>query len=545
MELALLMQAVPGGEYVSLWKAIPALLLVLLWARLLTWVDKDTVAAHLPRDPINLGLVGVGAAGALLFLLTPDFPIALLVLFGIIVAGYGGYLVWRKQAVGLGDLQKQFKNWINSFTNKQKEVVAVEGQVQIISRDGQPMAAPDAEDASRAAYDTAQAILTDPMRKGMEKLEVIPAEGASAVRYWVDGVGYNSPAVARHGAAEAISLLKKAAKMDVEEKRKPQSGAVKLAFDNHRREVQITTAGSTVGEGMRLVLDPRKRHEAKLEGLGLTDKQLETLSQVIGQPGGIVLLAAPKDQGLTSLLYAVIRRHDAFLSHIITLERDPQDDLEGITQNRLPASARPQEELEKMQWIISQEPDVVLVNGLENSRSAAELIRMAATKRVYVGLRAGNTFDAVNVWKKLVGDDRLALSNLKMAVSGRVMRRLCEACKLAYHPDPDTLRKLNMDPQRVSRLFQARSQPLRDPKGNVIPCTFCHDLHFKGRFGVYEVLNVDDEVRQVLGSGTSAAALKTSFRKQRGVYLQEAALLRVEAGDTSVQEVLRVLRGEK
>ena len=118
----------------------------------------------------------------------------------------------------------------------------------------------------------------------------------------------------------------------------------------------------------------------------------------------------------------------------------------------------------------------------------------------------------------------------------------------SYAPDPNTLKKLNLNPEKVTTLFKARETPLRDPKGNPIPCTFCHDLRFKGRTGVFEFLIVDDDVREALrrdfaANGRPSSQFKAAFRKQRARYLQEEALALVERGDTSVQEVLRVLRG--
>jgi type II secretory ATPase GspE/PulE/Tfp pilus assembly ATPase PilB-like protein len=157
---------------------------------------------------------------------------------------------------------------------------------------------------------------------------------------------------------------------------------------------------------------------------------------------------------------------------------------------------------------------------------------------------AGNTFDTLSAWRKLCGDEKLAMSQLKMVIAGRTLRRLCVACKQGYTPDPETLRKLNMDPQKVTQLFQARKEPIRDPKGNPIRCEFCNDLRYKGRIGIYEILVVDDEVKQILMAGGSPAQLKTVFRKQRGRYLQEMGLMLVEQGETSVQEVLRVLKAD-
>ena len=169
-------------------------------------------------------------------------------------------------------------------------------------------------------------------------------------------------------------------------------------------------------------------------------------------------------------------------------------------------------------------------------------MQYAKDKRVYVGIRAGSTFEALNQWRKLVGNDKTAVSELQLVIAGRVLRKLCMACKVSYAPDPGVVKKLGLNPDKAATLFQARTQPLRDPKGNPVPCDFCLDLRYKGRIGVYETLIVDDDVRTVVAGGGSENQLKAVFRKQRGKYLQEEALGLVETGDTSVQEVLRVLK---
>ena len=185
-----------------------------------------------------------------------------------------------------------------------------------------------------------------------------------------------------------------------------------------------------------------------------------------------------------------------------------------------------------------------MISKVDDSRTASDLIRYATeNKRVYIGIQAPSTFDALQAWRKLVGDDRLAVQNLKLIINQRVLRKLCNACKVGYAPDPNTLRKLGMNPDRNTTLFQARTEPLRDQKGNPVPCEFCKDLRFKGRTGVYEFFLIDDEARAQIAAGASGNQLRAVFRKQRGRFLQEEALGVVERGDTSVQEVLRVMKG--
>jgi general secretion pathway protein E len=120
-----------------------------------------------------------------------------------------------------------------------------------------------------------------------------------------------------------------------------------------------------------------------------------------------------------------------------------------------------------------------------------------------------------------------------------VLRILCNNCKVPYVPDPGTMRKLGMNPEKVTQLFQARTDSLRDPKGNPIVCNFCLDMRYKGRTGAFEIMTVDDDIRQAVSLGKPVEPV---FRKQRAKFLQEEALALVEKGDTSVQEVKRVLR---
>ena len=245
-------------------------------------------------------------------------------------------------------------------------------------------------------------------------------------------------------------------------------------------------------------------------------------------------------------MYAILRQHDAFLSLIHTIERDPEDDLEGITQNKLARAATAADELQSVQWVVSQEPDVVMTPELHNPKSVRELIGHAENgKRIYVGLRSGSAIEAINDWRALVGDDDVAMKSLRMVVAGRVVRKLCPACKQPYQPDPETLRKLNLDHGHAQQFFQARTQPVRDQKGNVVPCTFCADMRYKGRTGVYEVMEITDEIRQAVIANATVNQLRALFRKGGGRFIQEQALGLVEEGTTSIQEVLRAMRGQE
>ncbi len=314
--------SVSFGGYVSIFKIVPVIILLLLWARLMTWADKDAIAAQLPREYLNTGFFIGGIAAFTLFFFLPGFAAAIIVLVLVLLASIGTYLYLRNQKVGLADLKDELKNLKNIGTKKVRKVKV--GQVQFIDAKGKQMTVPEPEAPERPGYDAAQDFVTDPIRKNAEKVEVRPAEGGVSIQFTVDGVPYQAPPMDRTAAAAGITFMKQGAGLDIEDRRKPQTATMKANLDQKRHELEVTTAGSTAGESMRIVFDPKKRFEHRLDTIGLQESQMELMRSIIGEPKGIVLVAAPRQQGLTTMLYSLIRSHDAFLLHIQTIEAQSQ-----------------------------------------------------------------------------------------------------------------------------------------------------------------------------------------------------------------------------
>jgi type II secretory ATPase GspE/PulE/Tfp pilus assembly ATPase PilB-like protein len=538
--LMLAASPIPGGGYVSLVKIVVAMVVLFVWARLLTWADADAIVAHMPRMQMNMINMGGFVVAFAAFFLVPSFWIGLPILLAVAAGEAFYYIQLRDRIVGLNDLRRQWKGYKEGFKGKKKETVVAE-VVFTPKATGKPLVPPDDNSPDRPPFDAAQLALGDPLKKAADQVDIDGRTGAAiTMKYIVDGVAYAGKSVDGASAAQTIEFLKGLAGMDIADRRKPQTGTLKINFNGKKAELKLQTAGSTAGEYMRIQVDAKNRHHFGLEDLGLSPDQLAKVKESIKENTGVVLLTTPKGMGLTSLCYGVLRGHDAFLKHLQTIERDPEEDIEGITQNKLPNNAPAGEEFKQVDWVISQEPDAIFINKIEDPRSAAALIEYARHgKRVYVALRATSTFDALTQWRKMIGDDNLAVETLAMVVNGRVIRKLCNNCKVPYAPDAPTLKKLGMNPEKVTQLFQARSSPIRDQKGNVVPCEFCHDLRWKGRTGVFELMTVDEEIKQAVMANKP---IEPVFRKQRSKFLQEEALAMVEQGDTSVQEVKRILR---
>jgi type II secretory ATPase GspE/PulE/Tfp pilus assembly ATPase PilB-like protein len=536
--MALLSQVDPGVFYINPWKLLPLLILVPVWARLLTWADKDSDTAHLPRVPVNFGIFGIGGLGIVLFFLIPNFWISLAILVVLTSGGLLGYVGLRSSQIGTKDLKKQFQAWLASF-GKEKVVKEVVSELQLVNAKGALVPAPDDESPERPGYDAVQQLFVDPIKKNAERIQLAPAADGYKLSYIVDGFVYAGASPDKSTAIAAVDFTKKNAGLDLDEKRKPQKGKLKATTGGKKKELEVTTSGTSAGEAVDIAIDAKDHHKFRLDDLGLSDIQEAAIRDSIEVKQGIVLLSAPKQQGLTSLAYGILRAHDAFLSHIQTIERNADQDLEGITQNKLAAGAPGAEELKLAGWVVSQEPDVLMVTSIEEPATAKKLIEYAAAgKKVYVGIRAGSALDAIAVWRKWIGDDARAMRFLIMAISGRVVRKLCVQCKVGVTPAPEELKKMNLPADTM--LFQERTEPMVDQKGNPVLCDTCLELRFKGRTGVYEVVIIDDEIKEAVLAGAGSSQVRTLVRKQRMPFLQEAALAAIQRGETSVKEVQRV-----
>ena len=174
--LALLAQA-PYGEYLLWWKLLPFVLVFLVWIQLLLWIDKDTLANRLPREPINAGLWALLLAGMVAVLMVPMFVVALAIFVALFALSIGGYLIWRNSVVGLSDIPEQTGLWFkNLFRSKKvkryekKEEAVAEGMITLMDRRGDAPAVPAQEDPTRPAYETSHRLLLDPLYKGAERI---------------------------------------------------------------------------------------------------------------------------------------------------------------------------------------------------------------------------------------------------------------------------------------------------------------------------------------------------------------------------------------
>lgn len=550
----------PQGGYFSIIRILPFFLAVLLWAYSTTWVQKGSRKVKVHTKKWTFLTFSGGAVGLALWIVAPWY-LAGLVLFAGCFGGavisfaisvYNPRVAPAQAVLTKAHLNRLLKGGGQATSKKQAAVAAAPADTteRIRIRNSEGKAPPwPTEAQERAAYQAVQDMLFDAIfrRASDTRMDLAPHQPLK-IAFRVDGVDRPREAIGAEIAAQVFRQLKLIAGMDVEEHRRPQKGHFKASIGagefEKKIDLQVKASGSTTGQRMilRLITDEAK---FRLPALGLTKNQLAAVEQLVAEHKGMVICSAPKGNGLTSTFYAILRSHDAFLQHIHTLEMSKDMDLENVTQHQFDGQASGVTFGKKFKSVLRAEPDVCMVCDMpdaETAAAAATAVRQG--KKIYLGMAAGDTFSALRKYMETVGDNALAASGLIGLVNQRLMRILCTACRKAYKPDPKLLKKGNlpMDENRPFYRPPNAAEIEQDKHGAQVVCPACQGAGYVGRTGVFEVLTIDKDLRAMIAKGAPLQTVKVEARKKGMQYLQEAALLKVYEGLTSINEVLRVTK---
>jgi type II secretory ATPase GspE/PulE/Tfp pilus assembly ATPase PilB-like protein len=556
---------VGGDAFVSWWKIALLLLMLVIWMRVLQWIDKDAEPARLPRDVINSVEWALLVVALVIVVVLPAFPMVLGAMVVLLLVGIGGYLAWRNTTVGLDDIPDQIKAFFKDLVTpkkkkgrkeKEKEETVAVGNVTLLDKTGLKVVPDSDDEQATLGYQTAHQMLVLPLERHAERVQIIqiasrpataeqPAQARYGTKMSVDGVDHAGTAFEATAALAALGYLKSLAGLDAAETRKVQSGKLKAKTSEGSHDLTLVTRGTRQGETATIEVDEGNRYTSRATALGMTQRQRDTVSGIIDdREGGLIIVAAPPGNGLHSMGYGLVMEHDAFTQHIITAEREILRELEGVNQNVV--GEDPNKHAEQYGWIADQQPEVVLAERPAGKGAAREILRHTSEegRYAYVQLRADDVSSAVSSWIKLVGDGKSALKPLRLVIAGRVLRTLCDACKVPYAPGDQALAKMGVPKGKVRELYKARTEPMIDQRGNEVTCPFCGGLGYNGRTGAFEMLPVDETVRLKLLKDPSPATVRNLLRDAKFSTLNEAAVRQVIAGKTDLAEVRRVMSGE-
>lgn len=520
----------------------PVLLLASMggWAWIVSRLDKDMAVLFIHRKWINLAIFAAGALALLLWLVIPYFWLGLLVAWILLAGSVLGYVFYRNGRVDEAD------RWTFStdiLTRRIEQVQSAQAQrnasVHLMTNDGKRVEVPSGNTPAAAAHEKLEQLLEFALARGADRLDLaIAANQQVASVVHIDGVKYPQQGLDVPVAVAMIDYLKQIAGLDIEDRRRKQTGQLLAEVEGAGRHVlAITTAGSTRDLTLTMRLDPGKRARLGLDKLGLLESQRQQLITTLATGKRIILVASPPHQGQTTTLYALLHQHDPYTQSILTLEDEIAYEVEGVTHQNFDLAQDPNALNQTVGAMIRQDPQVFMLSRLPDSHVAKTIAQAAGELRFYVGLRQEDTFSALKVWMKAVGDPKLAASSLGAIISTRLVRKLCPTCRIAFKPDPDALRKLNL-PDRITQLYKQSGQVM--VRNKLEACPDCLGMAYRGRIGVFEVMALDQEARQLIAA-QNIEQLRAHLRKQKMLWLQEAALAKVVDGTTSIAEIQRAL----
>ncbi len=372
-------------------------------------------------------------------------------------------------------------------------------------------------------------VLADAVRARASDVHVEPQADELRIRYRVDGLLRDVMTVPRNASAAMVSRIKIVSGLDIAERRRPQDGRAKLTVDGLVVEARISTLPTLHGEKVVIRLLPRSDNVPALDETGLTPSQLDLLHSALAQAQGLVLITGPTGSGKTNTLYAAIQKVSTPERNIVTLEDPVEVQVKGITQVQVQERAG-LTFARGLRSILRQDPDIVLVGEVRDQETAELALQASLTGHLV--LTTLHTNDAVAAVTRLVDmgvEPFLVASSLSLVVAQRLVRRPCGACAAPYVPSERTLSLLGL---HAGDLSEAR--PMRG-KG----CSDCGATGYRGRIGIYEVLPVTAQMRQVLLSTPTEAAIGSAARANGMLTLRASALAAAHRGATTYEEVLR------
>ncbi|MCU1590552.1 MAG: type secretion system protein [Frankiales bacterium] len=372
-------------------------------------------------------------------------------------------------------------------------------------------------------------ILADAVRARASDVHVEPQAGELRIRYRVDGLLRDVMTVPRNAAAATVSRIKIVSGLDISERRRPQDGRAKLTVDSATVEARVSTLPTLHGEKAVIRLLPRSDNIPRLDKTGLTGSQLEALTSALVQSQGLVLITGPTGSGKTNTLYAGIQQISTPDRNIVTLEDPVEIQVSGITQVQVNERAG-MTFARGLRSVLRQDPDIVLVGEVRDQETAELALQASLTGHLV--LTTLHTNDAVSAITRLVDmgvEPFLVASSLSLVVAQRLVRRPCASCVTDYVPSPRTLSLLG-----IAEADLTDATPKRG-KG----CPDCGGTGYRGRTGVFEVLPVTAEMRHVLLTTPTEAAIGAAARAFGMATLRTSALAAAHRGETTYEEVLR------
>jgi len=376
-------------------------------------------------------------------------------------------------------------------------------------------------------------LLVDSLRRGASDIHVEPYEKELRIRFRIDGVLYDvmHPPLKMRDAL--ISRIKIMSKLDISEKRLPQDGRIKIKVkvDSRSRELdfRVSTLPTLFGEKVVLRLLDKQNLMLDMTKLGFEPESLTKFKRNISKPYGMVLVTGPTGSGKTNTLYSALQSLNTVDTNIMTAEDPVEFNLPGINQVQM------KEQIglnfaAALRSFLRQDPNIILVGEVRDFETAEIAIKAALTGHLV--LSTLHTNDAPSTISRLMNmgiEPFLVATSVNLIQAQRLIRRICKDCKHEHQNPVEALVEVGL------RADEAKTLKTYKGKG----CATCNNTGYKGRIGLYEVMEITDEIRELILIGASALELRKKAIDDGMITLRESGLYKIRAGLTTVEEVVR------
>jgi len=393
---------------------------------------------------------------------------------------------------------------------------------------------PEPEDLMESADDAPiirliNALLTQAVKEGASDIHIEPYAKQLRIRYRIDGVLREVVQPKAALAPLVISRIKVMARLDIAEKRLPQDGRISLRIAGRPVDVRVSTLPSGHGERVVLRLLDNQAGRLDLAHIGMNEQDRRRLERLIQRPHGIILVTGPTGSGKTTTLYAALTKLNDQSRNIMTVEDPIEYFLEGVSQTAVNTKVE-MSFARGLRAILRQDPDVVMVGEIRDLETAEIAVQASLTGHLVLSTLHTNT--AIGAVTRLVDmgvEPFLISSSLLGVLAQRLVRLLCPQCREPYQADEPECRAVGADPAHPPILYRA------------VGCSHCSHTGFKGRSGIYELIEVDNTLRELIHERAPEYQMEKAVRSQ-SPSIRTAGMARVLAGETTLDDVLRVTK---
>ena len=426
-------------------------------------------------------------------------------------------------------VKKAIENYYEGNQGKMDELLAGIGTATLEVGEATDLAKMEADANAGPVVKLLNMILLQAIRDRAADIHLEPFEHEFKVRYRVDGVLYEMMPPPLHLAHSVISRVKVMASLDIAETRLPQDGRIELNVGGNPIDLRVSTLPTMFGESVVMRILDRTNLALDLEKLGFRPDELSEFRNLVAKPNGIILVTGPTGSGKTTTLYSVLMEANTVDSKIITTEDPVEYDLEGIVQVQV------NEEIgltfaDCLRSILRQDPDKILVGEVRDLETAQIAVESSLTGHiVYSTLHTNDAPSSVTRILDLGLEPFLISATLEGVIAQRLARRICLQCKTAYDPTEQELYELELTAS------ETQGREFYFGKG----CKSCNGTGYKGRVALFEMMLVNDRLRDMIMNAGSTADLRSAAREDGMRTLRDSGLLQIYDGISTIEEVVK------